>query len=291
MLRMSRVCLPMALAAALALAGCGGSSGSGQNDSTGHASTTASSASMVSPPAIAASSPVPGDHARTERYRIDIDYPRLPPSDAVLARALHKTGNEAKHEFMQSLPDPKQLPEFAHRQLQLKVDFSVASRMPRFVSIRERGMADTGGAHPIPIDGSFVYDAKAGKLITLNDLFTDPDQARRRLADMTRKTLEKQLLANVPGGNKTSAKVRKEWIDNMRSMIEGGTQPTQQNFSEFVVLAGAGDKASGLQLIFSPYQVAPYVYGTQTVDVPVDAFADLLKPDYRNAFDVDDAGQ
>lgn len=291
MLRVSRVCLPMALVAALTLVACGGSSAPDQDHPVGHAATAASPASTVSTPAIAASSPVPGDHARTERYRIDIDYPRLPASDAVLARALHKTGNEAKHEFMQSLPDPKQLPEFAHRQLQLKMDFSVASRMPRFVSVRERGMADTGGAHPIPIDGSFVYDAKTGKLIALDDLFVDPDRARRHLADIARKTLEKELLAKVPGGNQTSAKVRKEWIDNMRGMIEDGTQPTQQNFSDFVVLAGAGDKASGLQLIFSPYQVAPYVYGSQTVDVPVDAFADLLKPGYRDAFDVGDANQ
>lgn len=291
MLRMSRVCLPMTLAAALILAGCGGSSTPDQNDSVGRTPTAASSTSPVSPPAIAASSAVPGDHARTQRYRIDIAYPRLPASDAVLARALHKTGNEAKHEFMQGLPDPKQLPEFANRQLQLKVDFSVVSRMPRFVSVRERGMADTGGAHPIPIDASFVYDTKAGKIISLDDLFVHPDQTRQLLAKVSRDALEKKLLANVPGGNKTSAKVRQEWIDNMRDMIKGGTKPTPLNFSEFVVLAGAGDKASGLQLIFSPYQVAPYVYGTQTVDVPVDTFADRLKPAYRNAFDTSGADQ
>lgn len=290
MLRMSRVYLLTSLAAALALAGCGHSSApdaASPDSSASHAS----SVKAIAPPAIAASSAVPGDHARTSRYRIDIDYPHLPASEVVLARALHKTGTEAKHEFMQGLPDPKELPEFANRQLQLKVTFSVASRMPRFVSVRERGMADTGGAHPIPIDASFVYDTKVGKVIGLDDLFVHPDQARQLLAKVSRAALEKKLLANVPGGNKTSAKVRKEWLDNMRDMIEGGTEPTPLNFSEFVVLAGAGDQASGLQLIFSPYQVAPYVYGTQTVDVPVDTFADLLKPTYRDAFDTSGAGQ
>lgn len=288
MLRMSRVFLPTALAATLVLTGCGRSSSPGPAHP---ASTAAAAAGTVSIPAIAASSVVPDDHAQTKRYRIDIDYPRLPASDAVLARALHKTGNEAKHEFMQGLPDPQELPEFANRQLQLKVDFSVASRMPRFVSVRERGMADTGGAHPIPIDASFVYDTKSDKVISLDDLFVHPKQARQLLARVSRDALEKKLLANVPGGNKTSAKVRKEWVDNMRDMIKGGTEPTPLNFSEFVVLAGAGDKASGLQLIFSPYQVAPYVYGTQTVDVPVDTFADLLKPAYRDAFDTSGADQ
>src|SRR5699024_9800071 len=115
----------------------------------------------TSTPAVASSSAVPGDHARTRRYKIDIDYPALPETDAKLARALHQAGSEAKHEFMRGLPDPHTRPQMARRQMQLKVDFSVAARMPRFVSIREQGMADTGGAHPIPIDGSFVYDTQA----------------------------------------------------------------------------------------------------------------------------------
>jgi hypothetical protein len=227
---------------------------------------------------------VPGNHAKTRHYKIDINYPHLPGSEAVLSRALHKAGEEAKHEFMQGLPDPQKYPEVANRQMLLKVDFSVASRMPRFVSVREKGMADTGGAHPIPIVGTFVYDTKADKVITLDDLFTDSAKARQNLAQYARNSLEKTLLAKVPGGSETTSKARKEWTDNMREMIEGGTRPTAENFSDFVVLAGAGDKASALELVFSPYQVAPYVYGTQTVDVPVDSFADLLKPSYRDAF-------
>jgi len=228
---------------------------------------------------------VPADHASTKRYKIDITYPQLPASETALIKALHQSGDEAKHEFMQALPDPQKLPQFADRQMLLKIDFSVAARMPRFVSVREKGMADTGGAHPMPIDGSYVYDTQARKIIGLADLFTDPSQARQVLSDYARSSLEKELLAKVPGGDETSAKVRKEWKDNMRNMIDGGTQPTQQNFSEFVVLAGAGDAASGLELIFSPYQVAPYVYGPQSVNVPVDVFADMLKPAYRDAFD------
>lgn len=294
MLRMSRVFLPTALAAALALAGCGHSSapesaGPSPASSPVPAQSASPAANAASTSASTASNALPGDHAQTKRYKIDINYPQLPASDAVLAGALHQTGDKAKQEFMEALPDPKELPEFADRQLQLKVDFSVAARMPRFVSVREKGMADTGGAHPNPIDGSFVLDTQAGKVITLDDLFTDPEQARQHLSEISREALQKTLLAKVPGGAKTPAKVRKEWQDNMREMIDDGTRPTQENFSEFVVLAGAGDKASGLQLIFSPYQVAPYVYGTQTVDVPVDAIADLLKPAYRDAFDTGDS--
>ncbi|HEX7342179.1 MAG TPA: RsiV family protein [Rhodanobacteraceae bacterium] len=224
-------------------------------------------------------------HVDTRRYRIDIRYPRLPPAEAVLMKALHQQAAKVRHAFMQALPDPKQYPGLANRQLQLQLDFSVAARMPAFVSVREKGMADTGGAHPMPLDASFVFATRTGQLVTLDDLFTDPAKARQRFSDVACKALVAKLLAKVPGGARTPAKARAEWQSNMRQMITEGTAPTAQNISEFVVLAGAGDAASGIELIFPPYQVAPYVYGSQSVDVPVEAFADLLKPAWRGDFD------
>lgn len=282
---MMRARLPLATAvgAALMLAAC--SQPSAPDSTT--PSTVAPAASAPATPAGAPSSAaLPGDHAETKRYRIDISYPSLPASEQALTDALHQTADRAKREFMKALPDPQQYPGLADRQLQLILKFSVAARMPAFVSIREQGMQDTGGAHPLPVDATFVYDTKAGKVIALDDLFTDPQAARERLSHVARKALEKTLLAKIPGGEETTAKARKEWTTNMREMIAEGTQPTAQNFSEFVVLAGAGDQASGLELIFSPYQVAPYVYGSQTVDVPVDMFGSLLKPEYGTAFDL-----
>lgn len=273
------------LAGALLLSGCGSSTPPSPESGASTAPPADSSPARAVTTAPAEQAALPGDHAQSARYRIDINYPDLPASDAALAKVLHVTGDDAKREFMQGLPDPEQLPEFANRQLDLKIDFSVAARMPQFVSVRERGMADTGGAHPMPIDGSFVYDTGHGKVIALGDLFAQPEQALERLSKLSRETLEKKLLAETPGGARTPPDARQEWLDNMRGMIHDGTDPEKQNFSEFVVLAGAGDKASGLQLIFPPYQVAPYVYGTQTVDVSVDVFVDLLKPAYRDAFD------
>src|SRR5690625_9560 len=283
MMRATRLSLATTLGAALALAGCGQPSAPGSTAS----STVAPAASAPARPAGAASAAsLPGDHAQTKRYHIDISYPPLPASEQALSKALHQTGDKAKREFMSALPAPKEFPESADRQLQLMLEFSVAARMPAFVSIREQGMADTGGAHLIPVDATFVYDTRAGKIISLGDLFVDPEAARERLSQVARKSLEKKLLAKVPGGEHTTAKARKEWTTNMRKMIVEGTQPTAENFSEFVILAGAGDKASGLELVFSPYQVAPYVYGSQTVDVPVDMFGSLLKPEYASAFDL-----
>lgn len=185
---------------------------------------------------------------------------------------------------MKALPDPERTPEFAHRQLQLKIDYRVASRTPAFISVREQGMMDTGGAHPVPLDGTFVFDIRAKRLVTLEDLFADPDTARATLAGYARTALEKRLLSKVPGGDRTPAKVRKVWQDNMRAMIVAGTRPTAGNFDGFLVDAGGLDRSGGLVLVFPPYRVAPYVYGPQTVDVPLKVFAGALKPAWRGAF-------
>jgi len=179
---------------------------------------------------------------------------------------------------MQALPDPRKFPEFASRQLQLLIDYRVSASSPAFISVRGQGMMDTGGAHPMPLDASFVFDRQAQRVLSLDGLFVDPPSARKLLADFARKALEGKLLAQAPGKDEATPNMRQEWLDNMRGMIDAGTEPEAKNFGQFQVDAG------GLLLVFPPYQVAPYVYGTQTVPVPLEVFAPALKPRYRPAF-------
>ena len=227
-----------------------------------------------------------GEHANTPRYRIDISYPRLPAEEAPLRATLRKVAAVAKQEFMQALPDPDRFPEFADRQMQLLIDFRIAARTRDFVSVRETGMQDTGGAHPIPIDSTIVYDVRAHHAVPLDDLFIDADAAHKALSDYSRTELTKKILAQAPKPGEGSPEAIREWKTNARKMIDDGTQPTTQNFANFIVRAGAGpgDASPGLTLIFPPYQVAAYVYGTQTVDVSGSIFAQYLKPQYRGAF-------
>lgn len=235
-------------------------------------------AGTASAPAVAGTAALPGDHASTPRYAITIDYPTLAPDTDALMQALHEHAAAAKREFIQALPDPRQFPEFASRQLQLQIDYRATASGPAFISVRGKGMMDTGGAHPLPLDASFVFDRQAQRVLALDDLFVDPDAARRMLAAFSRAALEGKLLAQAPGKDEATPEARKEWLDNMRGMIDDGTRPDAKNFSEFQV------DADGLLLVFPPYQVAPYVYGTQTVEVPLDVFAAALKPRYRAAF-------
>ncbi len=253
-----------------------------------NASAASASTPVIPPPAPASASTagLPGDHATTRHYRIAIDLPTLPANEKSLADALRTTANHAKRDFLDALPDPEQMPEFANRQFEMQLDFKVAANTPVFTSVRETGMQDTGGAHPIPVEAAFVFDRKTGKLITLDDLFTDPDAARTALANFAHDTLLKKFMANAPKPGEGSPEAIREWKTNMTQMLGDGTKPTSVNYSVFVVRAGtAPDAASpGLTLIFPPYQVAAYVYGTQTADVPASVFAKFLKPAYASAF-------
>lgn len=251
------------------------------------AMTAAPATPVIAAPAPADTAALPGDHASTKRYKIAISLPDLPAGEQVLAGALRTTADNAKRGFLEALPDPKESPEFADRQLDLIVDFKVAAMTPAFTSVRETGMQDTGGAHPIPVQASFVFDRKAHKLIALDDLFADPDAARKALATVARAQLDKQLMANAPKPGEGSPEALREWRSNMLQMLDDGTKPTSVNYAVFVVRAGATEAAPspGLTLVFPPYQVAPYAFGTQTVEVPANVFAKFLKAEYRAAFE------
>lgn len=241
---------------------------------------------IISAPAPSGTASLPGDHAVTRHYKIAINLPGLPTDEQPLAAALRATADAAKREFLQALPDPQQLPEFADRQFEMLLDFKLVADTPAFTSVRETGMQDTGGAHPLPVDATFVFARKASKLITLDDLFADPEAARKALADFAHDALLGKFMAAAPKPGEGSPEAIREWKTNMLQMLDDGTKPTTVNYSAFVVRAGAQPTAAspGITLIFPPYQVAPYVFGTQVVDVPTGVFAKFLKPDYQNAF-------
>ncbi|MGH8114527.1 MAG: RsiV family protein [Rhodanobacteraceae bacterium] len=255
--------------------------------SSASADTSTSAPIIAAAPASAGTAGLPVDHAATKHYKIAITLPTLPSDEKPLAGALRTTADNAKREFLKALPDPADMPEFANRQFELLLDFRIAADTPAFTSVRETGMQDTGGAHPIPVQASFVFDRKAGKLIALDDLFADADTARKTLANFAHDTLLKKFSNDAPKpGEGASPNAIREWKSNMVQMLNDGTKPTSVNYSVFVVRAGdkAGASSPGLTLIFPPYQVAPYVYGAQTVEVPANVFAKFLKPGYRSDF-------
>jgi hypothetical protein len=286
-------CLTAALAT-VALAACQQPSGNPPANATSATVSASASAPVISAlPASAGSAALPGDHTTTKRYKIAISLPTLPAGEKSLSDALRTTANHAKRQFLQALPNPRQHPEFANRQFELLLNFKTVANTRAFTSVREVGERSTGGAHPVPIEAAFVYDRKATKLITLDDLFTRPSAARKALANFAHDTLLKKFMAHAPTPSEGSPQALREWKSNTVQMLNDGTKPTSVNYSVFVVRAGPHRDAPspGLELIFPPYQVAPYVEGTQTVKVPAKVFAQYLKPQYASDFSNPSAGQ
>lgn len=226
------------------------------------------------------------DHTDTAQLSIDINLPSLPADADVLADTLRQVSDHAKREFPKMLPDPKEFPEYADRQFSMELNFRVVAESQRFISVQESGYQDAGGAHPIPVSATYVFDRKAGEMIPLAALFDNTDAALKALSAYAREKLTLSLLKQTPADDQMTPEIKQEWQQMTRQMLEQGTEPTLANFGNYTIQKGENPLATspGIRLVFSPYQVAAYVYGTQTVDVPAKVFATFLKADYQPAF-------
>ncbi len=118
----------------------------------------------------------------------------------------------------------------------------------------------TGGTGNSFVVG-YIFDRRTGAELTIADLFVD-DSYLERLSTLSREALgeriSKEELASDP-----------EWV-------ESGTAPAAENFDNILLLA------NGTILVkFDKYQVAAGVEGVVEVVLPLDAIADLLKPEIR----------
>jgi hypothetical protein len=110
-----------------------------------------------------------------------------------------------------------------------------------------------GGAHGLQVTKTFSFD-KQGKLITLEDVFTDDVQGLKLVSDNVQKQLDGLQLSDA-------------------AWIKEGAGPTKENYQNFYITD------NGLTVIFDPYQVAAYAAGTQTVQVPTAVFKKFANPD------------
>jgi len=214
-------------------------------------------------------------------YAYHVRYPQLGPEWSALGDALHTWAAARKREFLDArlADDDTNAPPY-----NLDLEFNIARRTSDFVSVLADGSVDTGGAHPAPLVASFNLRTSDGKLIELADLFTDPRVALEALSTEARRQLEGTFEAKLR--ETTPERDQAAVLKGMHEWVARGTQAQTQNFAAFLV-DGLETKAIGLTLIFPPYQVSSYADGTQQVEVPAKVFYPLLKPEYRDAFQID----
>lgn len=111
-----------------------------------------------------------------------------------------------------------------------------------------------GGAHPNQYASSFTFNRATGQVLRFSDLFNPESDPLLMISVM----VESQLMTRM--GNDES----------LRGGIEAGAGMNIDNYNVFALTDDA------LLIFFPPYQVAPYVFGGQSVRIPLSDISTLL---------------
>ncbi len=161
-----------------------------------------------------------------------------------------KSGVTKTRDYQLTLPKSKVKNELA-------IDYNVSaikSGANLIISVRFsiQGYA-TGMAHPYHHHRVLNYDLTNARELTLADLFAPDADYLPVLSQYSRKVLMRRLPNN--------------------DMITDGVTPTAEHFNNWNI------KSNGLLITFDEYQVAPYVFGPQTIRIPFSVLKDLIPAD------------
>lgn len=184
------------------------------------------------------------------KYTVDASYPQL--VGAKNANAV-KFNRAVQQLFMGALNDFKKNvgpPDFdIPKEVQwssFDAGYSIEYNSPDLVSI-SFGVSNyyAGAAHPLPYSMALNYDLKAGRTLSLFDLFRPRSNHLQVISDYAVKALMKELGENAE-----------------RESIESGAAPDSKNYKSWNITP------RGLSITFDAYQVAAYAFGEQVVLIP-----------------------
>lgn len=116
-----------------------------------------------------------------------------------------------------------------------------------------------GMAHPVTTFHSFNYSTVTDKfLLSISDLFKEDSDYLKYISDLCIADLRENAIKNGYTG-----------IDDM---IKSGAGPDLKNFSVWNITDNT------LIITFNPSQTAPYVFGVQTVHIPLFYMTEMINP-------------
>lgn len=221
-------------------------------------------------------------------YIIGISYPRSVAAHPGLASALAAYAGEARDELMQALrtPEADGGDPTVPGPYDLSLAFVELHATPDLVAVAADGSSYLGGAHGQPLVRRFVWLPREGRMLTARELVPG-DDGWRAIAAYVREQLSTAQSFDAGGGDGDTPGETADATAERAAMIEAGTEPDPENFSEFEPIARADGSLSGLRFVFPPYQVGPYADGTQSVDVPASVLLPHVAPAYRGLFSPD----
>lgn len=155
----------------------------------------------------------------------------------------------------------KEFPEDGDMFFNLKTEYIQVN--PKMISVLITVQAMSGGAHGYQNLYSYNYDVSQNRELTLQDFFPNDSDYLKKVSDYSRNDLTAQFTGKIKNENMDLDGDFKMTIENINSMLIPGTEPTVENFSVFTTTPGF------LNIYFGEYQVAAYVYGIQTVKMPL----------------------
>lgn len=130
----------------------------------------------------------------------------------------------------------------------LTITYEIAFLSDRLISVLYNIDTYLGGAHPLELAHTLNYDFANQAVLDLSDLFEPQAPYLKRLADYCINELTRREAYEFPEG----------------------AQPTQENYRHWLI------KPQGIEIIFDPYQVAPYALGRQRVLIPFSILQDVI---------------
>lgn len=267
--------VPLVLAVAL-LAGCGRGDAP-QAPADAAAGTTAPAASAAS---AAAPLELKDVIETTPGYIVGISYPQMAADYPPLAQALHDYAEAARAELMKAVAGLNG--EKPRAPYDLSLQFTRVVETPRVVAVAADGSSYLGGAHGMPLVERFVWLPQRQQMLAAEQLIPDAGNWKPVSA-----YVREQLMTALSGQLDDEAlegEVRSEQLRFRSKMIDEGTAPEAKNFARFEPVMNADGSIRALRIVFPPYQVAPYVEGTRTVDVPAQVLLPLVAPEYKALF-------
>lgn len=213
-------------------------------------------------------------------YIVGISYPKSAANHPVLAQALKAYADAARGDLMAAVAGLKGQKPAAPYDLSLQ--FTGLVDTPQVVAVAADGSSYTGGAHGNPLVARFVWLPQRREMLKADALVADA-AGWQAISDASREQLMTALSQRLDADEVEGAD-RAEQLKAGVGMIDAGTEPKPQSFARFEPVMNAEGQIRAIRFVFPPYQVAPYVEGTRTVEIPARTLLPHIVPGYRTLF-------
>lgn len=139
-----------------------------------------------------------------------------------------------------------------------------------YISILIEFYENTGGAHPNSNYVSFSYSKTTGVEVTLSDVLQNSN-TNNEIYKYLSSALESKIYESVVKLAEQNGKIGDSEKESIMNDVKVGLNPISDNFLVWYV------DGESITFVFAPYQVAPYVFGTQKASVYLSQAISSLK--------------